>query len=77
LVLVKLHVQFGIAVGFISVGKCSAVRLLGAMVNACPVFKDASKLLVRVVLSFHVSNRSIGGQFLSIFAGFDVTFQFW
>lgn len=74
LAIVKLHTQFCIAVGFISVGKCSGVRLLVAMVNACPMFKDASKLLARVILSFYVLNRSTWGQFQCIFAGFDVTF---
>lgn len=67
-------IQFGKAVGFIFVDKCSGVRLLVAMVSARPVFKETSKLLARVITILCFQQKYVGGSFSVSFAGFDVTF---
>lgn len=74
-ILAITYIQFCIAIGFISLDKCSGVRLLVAMVNACPLFKETSKLLARVTSNyqFMFPTEICGGQFLCIFAVFDVT----
>lgn len=73
LAIVKLHTKFCMVVGFISVEKCSGLRLFVSMVNACQHLKMFLSSLQEWFYHFMFPTEIFGVNF-SIFAGFDVTF---